>query len=184
MPSPPTSSQPELEDLRPPGHWGRHPLSRGLVFAAIGTVVVGRYWVDGDGGTFLVCAGGLVLMPACVAGAIGQMQGNVSPLSGSQWRLISPIACVLWSVAFLLLSILLPIDISTSPGEPSTWFKAAAALAGSLVIIGLFIQMASLSDQWPDKWRPPYARQPPPEDPANAAPADDPTAGDDPERPT
>jgi len=179
MPSPPTSPQPEIEDLRPLGYWGRHPLVKVVAFTALGAGVLGPLWVEGDSAMLLIAGSGFVLMPIGIAGAVGQMRGNVSPLPGNQWKLVSPIASAAWSTALLVTCIALGLGVLTSMDEPAPWFTAAALLAAGLVIVGLYIQVASLSDQWPDKWRPPYARQPP-----ATEPADDPAAGDDPERPT
>jgi hypothetical protein len=176
--------QPEIEDLRPPNYWGRHPLTKVVLFGSLGAGVYGPLWVGDDTGTLLVAFAGAVVTIMSFAGAVGAMRGYVSPLPGRDMKLLSPIAGIVWGAAFLVTCIALALGVLTSMDEPATWFKAAAALAGVLVLVGLYIQIASLSDQWPDKWRPPYARQPPPEDPASPAPATDAPADDGPERST
>jgi hypothetical protein len=163
----------EVADLRPPGHWGRHPLARVVLFAALGVGLVGRFLVDGDGRMLLVCAAMAVLMPLSIAGGLGQMRGTVSPLPGHNWRLVSPIAIIVWSTGFLILTIILPLDIWLTRGDRSPWLNGSGLVAGALIVAGVMIQIGSLSDQWPDKWRPPYARQQPADAP-EADPGDGP----------
>lgn len=152
----------EVVDLRPPGHWGRHPLARVVVFTALGAGLVGRFLVDGDGRMLLVCAAMAVIMPVSIAGAVGLMRGTASlPLPGRNWALVSPIAIIVWSTGFLILTVILPLDIWLTQGDRSPWLNGTALVAGALIVAGFMIQIGSLSDQWPDTWRPPYARQQP-----------------------
>lgn len=167
-PSPPHREAPddEVMDLRPADHWGRRPLVKIVCFSAMGIVLAARFLVAGDGRVLLAAGTMAVLMPVAIAGSIGQMRGTVSPLPGRSWRLVSPLAGVAWCSGMLLLSIMTPVDIWLAQGDPPPWLNGGWLVAGALMIAGLCIQIGSLSDQWPDKWRPPYARQQPADAPA------------------
>jgi len=153
----------EIEDLRPPDHWGRHVLTRVVLFGALGVGIAGARFVDGDGGTLLIGAAGLVVWPVALMGSIDQMRGLVSPLPGRDMKLLSPIAGSAWSAAFVVGSILLlaTVVFDVNEGERPGWLVALGVVALGLAVLGFMIQIGSLSDQWPDKWRPPYARQQP-----------------------
>jgi hypothetical protein len=169
-------------DLRSADHWGRRPLAKIVCFSATGVVLAARLSVDGDGRVLLASGAMAVLMPVSIAGAIGQMRGTVSPLPGRSWRLVSPLAGIAWSTAMLLLSVIVPLDIWLTRGDPSPWLNGGWSVAGALLVAGVCIQIGSLSDQWPDKWRPPYARQRPADAPAAAADPDDGPADRSPDR--
>ncbi len=151
----------EVEDLRPPDYWGRHILAKVVLFSALGVGIAGARLVGGDGGTFLMGVGGVVVAPFMLVGAVELMRGRVSPLPGRDWKLLSPIACFAWGLAFLVMSsaAIGAVALDLNEGERPGWFLALACAAGALAIVGVMIQIGSLSDQWPDKWRPPYARQ-------------------------
>ncbi len=177
LPDGPVPTRGEVVDLRPPGHWGRKPLVKVVLFPALGAGLVGRFLVDGDGRMLLVCAAMAVLMPLSIAGALGQMRGTVSPLPGRNWQLVSPIAIIVWSTGFLILTVILPLDIWLTRGDRSPWLNGSGLVAGAVIVAGCMIQIASLSDQWPDKWRPPYARQQPADADTPGAEPDDGPAG-------
>jgi hypothetical protein len=169
---PPIGAEPD--DIRPPDYWGRHPLTKVVGFAAIGAAAVGRDLIDGDSGTLVTAGGGIVFMSMCIVAAVDHMRGLVAPLPGRDWKLMSPIAGIAWAAALLLGSVLIALDVIVGSDDPSPWIRGGAIGAAALFVVGVFIQIASLSDQWPDKWRPPYARQQAADAPAAADPGDGP----------
>lgn len=164
--SPP--SPPDIEDIRPPGYWGRHPLTKIVAFAALGAGLVSPR-VEGDGGVLLSSVCVLVIMSMAIVASIDHMRGLVTPLPGRDFRLISPIATLVWGTVMFLAAVLVVLDVWLTTGDPSPWIGTCAWFLVALGVAGLFIQIASLSDQWPDKWRPPYARQAVPSAPADGA---------------
>lgn len=160
----------EIEDLRPPDYWGRHVLIKIVLFGSLGVGIAGARFVDGDRGTLLMGGAGLVVWPLVMVAAADHMRGLVSPLPGRDMKLLSPLAGIAWGTGFLVMSVmaLSGVAFNVSDGERPGWFLALGAVGIGLLIVGFMIQIGSLSDQWPDKWRPPYARQRP-----DDAPADD-----------
>jgi hypothetical protein len=151
----------EIEDLRPPDHWGRHLLTKIVLFGALGVGIAGARFVGGDGGTLLMGAAGVVVWSFGLIAAIEQMRGLVSPLPGRDMKLLSPIAGMAWAAGFLVMSIMVlsTVAFEVNDGERPGWLVALGAVGIALLVLGFMIQIGSLSDQWPDKWRPPYARQ-------------------------
>lgn len=154
-----------IEDIRPSDYWGRHVLTKCVLFGALGAGIAGARFVEGDGGTLLMGVAGLVVWPIGMLASVDHMRGLVSPLSGRDLKLLSPIAGVAWAGAFIVASFLLvgTVALDVDDGERPGWLVATAAVAIGLMVLGVMIQIGSLSDQWPDKWRPPYARQQPPD---------------------
>jgi hypothetical protein len=154
----------EIEDLRPPDYWGRHPLTKVVLFCALGVGIAGARFVDGDGGTLLMGGAGLVVWPMVLVAALDHMRGLVSPLPGRDMKLLSPIAGITWATGFIVLSVmaLSSVACGDTEGERPSWFLALGVMGVGLLIVGVMIQIGSLSDQWPDTWRPPYARPQPP----------------------
>ena len=159
-----------IEDLRPADYWGRHILPKVVLFGALGVGIAGARFVDGDGGTLLMSGAGLVVWPFGIVAGVDHMRGLVSPLRGRDMKLLSPIAVIASGAGFLVWSIMMlsGVAFGVDQGERPGWFLTLGAVGIGLLILGFMIQIGSLSDQWPDKWRPPYARQP------NDAPADKP----------
>lgn len=153
----------EIEDLRPPDYWGRHVLAKVVLFGSLGAGIAGGRFVDGDGGTVLLGVGSLAFATFGLVASIDQMRGLVSPLPGRDMKLLSPIAGMAWATAFIVGSTLMlcTVALDVDQGERPGWLVAFGAVALGLAIVGVMIQIGSLSDQWPDKWRPPYARQEP-----------------------
>lgn len=167
----------EIEDLRPPDYWGRHVLTKIVLFGALGAGIAGARFVGGDGGSLLMGGAGVVLWSFGLIAAIDHMRGLVSPLPGRDMKLLSPVAGVAWGAGFLVMSVMVlgGVVFDVDDGERPRWLIALAAVGVGLVVLGFMIQIGSLSDQWPDKWRPPYARQQPAD--ALATDPDDGAAG-------
>jgi hypothetical protein len=151
----------EIEDLRPPDYWGRHPFTKVLIFGSLGAGIAGGRFVGGDGGTLLLGGGCLVFATVALLGSIDQMRGLVSPLPGRDMKLLSPLAAIAGAAAFIVAGVLMlaTVALDVNEGERPGWLVVLGVVALALVVLGLMIQIGSLSDQWPDKWRPPYARQ-------------------------
>jgi hypothetical protein len=128
------------------------------VLALAAAVVIGRFAAAGVGGDLLFSIGGGVLFVLCIAASVASMRGRVRTPEG-QAKLISPIAVIVWSAGFIVLCVLRPVDAWLTTGDRSPWLAGVGVSAGAVVVVGIMIQVASLSDQWPDRWRPPYARQ-------------------------
>jgi hypothetical protein len=140
-----------------------------VLFTAAGLVILGRLVLDGEVEVLLMASGMLVVALLCIAAAVEQMRGRVSPaFPGRDMQLLSPIAIIFWFAGFALGSVLLLLDLWLSTGEYSPWLRPGIIGVGVVMAAGVFVQIGSLSDQWPDKWRPPYARHP--EDPPAAEP--------------
>jgi hypothetical protein len=153
-PAPPASS-----DAPQPAGWQvRHAVATASAVALTAAVVVGRFGAAGVAGALLFSVGGGVLFVLCIAASVASMRGRV-PTPEGQVKLISPIAVIVWSAGFIVLCVLAPVDAWLTTGDRSPWLVGAGVLAGAVVVVGIVIQVASLSDQWPDRWRPPYARQ-------------------------
>ena len=157
----------EIEDLRPPGYWGRHVLAKVVIFGALGVAIAGGRFVDGDGGTLLMGSGGIVFSALGLVASVDQMRGLVPPLPGRDMKLLNPLACMAWAAMLMVMCVCLlgTVVFDVDDGEPPGWLIALGILALALAFLGIMIQIGSLSDQWPDKWRPPYARLHPPDAP-------------------
>lgn len=151
----------EVEDLRPSHYWGRHVLAKILLFGSAAAAVAGTRAVGDDGGTLLMGGGTVILASFMLVGAVEAMRGRVSPLPGRDMKLLSPVAGVAWATGFLVIGIIAlgTVALDVNEGERPGWMMVLATVVGGLVVIGVMIQIGSLSDQWPDRWRPPYARQ-------------------------
>lgn len=136
----------------------RHVVATSTALALAAAVVVGRFGAAGVGGALLFSVGGGVLFVLCIAASVASMRGRVRTPEG-QVKLISPIAVIVWSAGFIVLCVLRPVDAWLTTGDRSPWLAGVGVSAGAVVVVGIMIQVASLSDQWPDRWRPPYARQ-------------------------
>jgi hypothetical protein len=146
-------------DAPEPVRWQvRHVVATATVLALAAAVVIGRFAAAGVGGDVLFSVGGGVLFVLCIAASVASMRGRVRTPEG-QVKLVSPIAVIVWSAGFIVLCVLRPLDAWLTTGERSPWLAGAGVFAGAVIVVGIMIQVASLSDQWPDRWRPPYARQ-------------------------
>ena len=168
------------DDLRPPEYWGRHVLAKIVLFAAVAAAIVGTRVVGGDHGTLLMGGGTVVVASFMLVGAIELMRGRVSPLPGRDMKLLSPVAGIAWAAGFLVVGIIAlgTVALDVNDGERPGWLTGLAVVVGALVLLGVAIQIGSLSDQWPDRWRPPYARQQPDDAPATDPESAEPSRSD------
>lgn len=165
-PAPPDASQPDRKG-QPRPTWARHPLIKYPTFLAIGVGVAGQRFLNGQTETLLTGVCALVIFPVAIASSVALMRGTAPPLTGSQFRLISPIAVIFFSASFLVVATVMVLDTLLANGDRSSLTLAGLWFGAAIFVLGLILQIGSWSDQWPDRWHPPYARRGAPAPPAD-----------------
>ena len=106
--------------------------------------------------------GAALTMPVGVLGVVASvlhLRGTLPPL-GPRMRRTSPVAGVLAGAAVVVASVTLfaaelVADIEDDGMPCAGGLYASAALVAAAVLV----QVVSLADTWPDRWRPPHARR-------------------------
>ena len=159
-PTPPCHDDGDADRVDPePPWWVGHPVVKYPTLVVL--VGAGLAWRVLDGAAEVLVGAPLTIAVGVlgIVASVLLLRGTVLP--PFRWaRAVSPVFGLLFGAAVVVASVtVLAAEIATAddPGPP---VAGGAYLAAGLAVAAVLVQIVSLADTWPDRWRPPYARRP------------------------
>ncbi len=155
----PSTPRPEAEAGEQAPWWVGHPIVRYPIMAVLVGAALSWRVVDGETGTLV---GAALTMPVGILGMVSSvlhLRGTLPPL-GPRMRRTSPVAGVLAGAAVVVASVtLFAAELVADIDDDGMPYAGGLYASAALVATAVLVQVVSLADSWPDRWRPPHARR-------------------------
>ena len=131
--------------------WVGHPIVKCPGLALVWGTVLAFWRLDGD-------AEVLVAFPLLIAVMALSIWSSVLMLRRTipQYYLhnVSPVTVIVFSLGFIAASATALFDLAVNPPTDEIESTGGFWIAGLLFLVSILVQLGSMTDAWPDRWRP------------------------------
>lgn len=139
------------DDAQPLPRWVGHPLVRYPGIAIIWGTALAFVKLDGDAEVFVGSTLLIAVMTLVIFSGVLMLRRTIPQYYVHN---VSPVTVIAFALGFIAACATALFDLAVNPPTDEIEWTGGFRIAGLLFLVSILVQLGSMTDAWPDRWRP------------------------------